>query len=351
MATFRKRDLCKIRRSDWDMIQWSGQMRGFAMSQTSFVELLIGNGIGRNARLEKIAQLLDWSRLQTLVEQVRPGDTGRPPYPPLAMFKALLLQQWYGLSDPGLEEALLDRVSFRRFCGLSLEGATPDETTLCRFRNDLKASGLGEPLFAEVSRQFEAAGLTLRSGTLIDATLVESAVRSPAPGTTAKGEESRSPHDGDANWTRQGQSRRLFFGYKVHVGVDLGSGLIRSRLVTPAKTYESEVADQLIIGDEAAVYADKAYEKKTRRAALKARGIKDRIQHRRHKYQRQLPYWQTVRNRLIGRLRSGVERTFAMLKCGYGLRRMRYRGLSANRFHFDLVAIAYNLRRAAAITP
>ena len=237
------------------MIQWSGQMRGFAMSQTSFVELLIGNGIGRNARLEKIAQLLDWSRLQTLVEQVRPGDTGRPPYPPLAMFKALLLQQWYGLSDPGLEEALLDRVSFRRFCGLSLEGATPDETTLCRFRNDLKASGLGEPLFAEVSRQFEAAGLTLRSGTLIDATLVESAVRSPAPGTTAKGEESRSPHDGDANWTRQGQSRRLFFGYKVHVGVDLGSGLIRSRLVTPAKTYESEVADQLIIGDEAAVYA------------------------------------------------------------------------------------------------
>ena len=193
---------------------------------------------------------------------------------------------------------MLDRVSFRRFCGLSLEGATPDETTLCRFRNDLKASGLGEPLFAEVSRQFEAAGLTLRSGTLIDATLVESAVRSPAPGTTAKGEESRSPHDGDANWTRQGQSRRLFFGYKVHVGVDLGSGLIRSRLMTPAKTYESEVADQLIIGDEAAVYADKAYEKKTRRAALKARGIKDRIQHRRHKYQRQLPYWQTVRNAL-----------------------------------------------------
>ena len=213
------------------------------MSQTSFVELLIGNGIGRNARLEKIAQLLDWSRLQTLVEHVRPGDTGRPPYPPLAMFKALLLQQWYGLSDPGLEEALLDRVSFRRFCGLSLEGATPDETTLCRFRNDLKASGLGEPLFAQVSRQFEAAGLTLRSGTLIDATLVESAVRSPAPGTTAKGEESRSPHDGDATCTRQGQSRRLFFGYKVHVGVDLGSGLIRSRLVTPAKTYAIEGAD------------------------------------------------------------------------------------------------------------
>ena len=321
------------------------------MVQTSFVELLIGSGIGRNERLEKIARLIDWSCLAALVEAVRPGDTGRPPYPPLAMFKALLLQQWYGLSDPGLEEALLDRVSFRRFCDLPLDGATPDETTLCRFRNDLKAAGLGEPLIAEVARQFEAAGLTVKSGTLIDATLVESAVRPPPPGTTPKGVESRSLHDGDANWTRQGESRRLFFGYKVHVGVDLGSGLIRSRLVTPAKTYESVVADQLIIGDNYLFQDKKGDQKKTRRAALKARGIKDRIQHRRHKYQRQLPHWQTVRNRLIGRVRSGVERTFAMLKCGYGLRRMRYRGLSANRFHFDLIAIAYNLRRAAAITP
>src|SRR4051795_6321291 len=117
-----RRDLCESRRLDRDMIQWCGQERGFAMSQTSFVELLIGNGIGRNERLEKIARLLDWSPVGALVEKVRPGDSGRPPYPPLAMFKALLLQQWYGLSDPGLEEALLDRVSFRRFCGLALDG-------------------------------------------------------------------------------------------------------------------------------------------------------------------------------------------------------------------------------------
>src|SRR3954449_1531625 len=135
-----RRDLCESRRLDRDMIQWCGQERGFAMSQTSFVELLIGNGIGRNERLEKIARLLDWSPVGALVEKVRPGDSGRPPYPPLAMFKALLLQQWYGLSDPGLEEALLDRVSFRRFCGLALDGATPDETTPFPFRHDLKAA-------------------------------------------------------------------------------------------------------------------------------------------------------------------------------------------------------------------
>ena len=119
-------------------------------------------------------------------------------------------------------------------------------------------------------------------------------------------------------------------------------------LLTPAKTYESEVADALVIGDERAVYADKAYEKKERRAALKARGVKDRIQHRRHKYIARLPHWQSVRNRLIGRIRGGVERTFVMLKRVYGLDRMRYRGLAANRLHVDLIAIAFNLRRAAA---
>jgi transposase, IS5 family len=111
------------------------------------------------------------------------------------------------------------------------------------------------------------------------------------------------------------------------------------------------VADRLIVGDEGAVYADKAYEKKERRRALRARGVKDRIQHRRNKHQRALPYWQAVRNKLIGRVRSQVERTFAVLKRGYGMMRMRYRGLAANALHLELIAIAYNLRRAAALAP
>jgi len=317
--------------------------------QANFVEAFLPAGFGRNERLEKIAGMIDWARIERLVAPVRPGETGRPPYAALAMFKALLLQQWYGLSDPGLEEALLDRVSFRRFCGLALDAAAPDETTICRFRNALKEAGLSEALFLEIARQLEARGLMVKAGTLIDATLVRSAARAPQSGSSPPNVESRSPRDPEANWTRQGHSRTLFFGYKVHVGVDAGSGLIRSRVVTPAKVYESEVADQLIMGDERAVYGDKAYEKKQRRMALKARGAKDRIQHRRNKHQAVLPYWQRVRNRLIGRVRAGVERTFAVLKCGYGMRRMRYCGLSANASHFDLIAIAYNLRRAAAI--
>jgi IS5 family transposase len=317
------------------------------VEQASFIEGFLPAGFGRNARLERIAGLLDWSRLEALARPVRPGEQGRPPYPPVSMVKALLLQQWYGLSDPGLEEALLDRVSFRRFCGFALDAATPDETTLCRFRQALGAAGLGEALFAEVARQLDAAGFMVKSGTLIDASLVASAVRPPKNGSSPRGVESRSPHDPDANWTRRGENRRLFFGYKLHVGVDRGSGLIRSRLLTPAKVYESEVADRLVIGDERAVYADRAYEKQARRAALKARGIKDRIQHRRTRSQKILPPWQQKRNKLIGRIRSAVERTFALLKRRYGLSRMRYRGLAANALHVDLVAIAHNLWRVA----
>jgi transposase, IS5 family len=316
------------------------------MSQSSFVDALLPKGFGRNARLEKIAGLLDWRPLEVLVLGVRSGEHGRPPYAALAMFKALLLQQWYGLSDPGLEEALLDRVSFRRFCGFALDQDTPDETTLCRFRNALKDAGLGDQLFAEIGRQLDASGFIVRQGTLIDATLIESAVRSPPSGSTPKHIESSNALDPDANWTRRGLSRRLFFGYKAHIGVDQGSGIIRSRQLTGAKTYESIVADDLIMGDEKAVYADKAYEKKERRLTLKARGAKDRIQYRRHKYQPKLSHWQTVRNVLIGRVRGAVERVFSQFKGSYEMRRMRYRGLRANAFHLDLVAIAYNLSRA-----
>jgi transposase, IS5 family len=319
------------------------------MAQDSFIDALLPPGFGRNERLERVSGLIDWERLAVLVRKVRPGETGRPPYEPLAMFKALLLQQWYGLSDPGLEEALLDRVSFRRFCGFALDEETPDETTICRFRNALSQAGLGEALFQEVLRQLEAAGYVLKTGTLIDATLVESSGRRPASGSTPRTIESRSSHDPDANWTRQGKDRRLFFGYKAHLGVDQGSDLIRSRQLTGAKTYESEVADDLILGDEKAVYADKAYEKRARRDALKARGIKDRIQHRRNKHQKVLPRWQSVRNKLIGGIRQAIERTFSQLKGRYGFTRMRYAGMAANAFHLDLISIAYNLRTAAAL--
>jgi IS5 family transposase len=211
----------------------------------------------------------------------------------------------------------------------------------------LKHAGLGEQLFQEVLSQLERAGFVLKTGTLIDATLVRSAGRTPPSGSTPRDEESRSAHDPDANWTRTGYKRHLFFGYKAHLAIDQGSGLIRGCLLTGAKTYESEVADRLVQGDERVIYADKAYEKRARRAALKANGIKDCIQHRRVRGQAALPHWQVVCNKLIGNIRSAIERTFSQLKGRYRLTRMRYGGIEANAFHLDLIAIAYNLRTAA----
>jgi IS5 family transposase len=313
--------------------------------QQSFADAFLGPGIGRNRRLERIAALIDWSGVEALALEARPGETGRPPYPPLAMVKALLLQQWYGLSDPGLEEALSDRLSFRRFCGLGLDAATPDETTICRFRASLTEKGLAEKIFTAVLSQLDAQGLLLREGTIIDATVVEASVTPPP---RAAGAGAKSEHDGDADWTRTGINQRKFFGYKAHVATDQGSGLIRRAVLTSAKINESEVADSLIDLDVRALYADKAYEKRARRAWLKQNGVKDRIAHRRHRYIKTLPPWQEARNRLIIPIRAAIEHTFAVFKRLYGWRRMRYRGLRRNANHLMLIACAFNLRKAEA---
>lgn len=308
----------------------------------NFADAFMAPGVGRNARLERIDGLFEWGSFEKLLKPVR-SEIGRRGYPALAMFKALLLQQWYGLSDPGLEEALLDRLSFRRFCGFSLEDETPDETTFVRFRAALVEQGLARQLFAEVGRQLDKRGLVLKTGTLIDASLIEAQVARPA-GPSGGG----SVLDPDAEWTRRGA--RSYFGYKAHVAVDEGSGLIRGAIMTSARVNDTVPADGLIQGDEKAVYADKAYESKARRGRLKAAGIKDRIMHRSHKNQAALPHWQQVRNKLISPIRSAVERPFGVLKQSYGYRRVRYRGLAKNASHLFLLCIALNLRRAEKLT-
>jgi IS5 family transposase len=257
------------------------------------------------------------------------------------MVKVLLLQQWYGLSDPALEEALGDRLSFRRFVGLQLDEGSPDHSVISRFRKALRQKGLDQVLFEEIERQLEAKGLLVKTGTLMDATLVEAAARRPSP---AAGLGAKSANDPDADWTLN--NRKAVFGYKAHIGVDQGSGLIRRALLTPAKVNESEVADALVCGDERSVYGDKAYEQKGRRQRLKAARIKDRIMHRSHKNQAGLPPWQARRNKLIGPIRAAVERVFGTFKRSYGYRRVRYRSLDANRLQLLMLCVAFNLRKA-----
>lgn len=171
--------------------------------------------------------------------------------------------------------AVFDPRSFRRFVGLGLDEGQPDHATLSRFRQAQRERGLDTCRFDEVERQLGARGLLVKSETLLDATLVEAAVRRPGRPTG-----SGSAVDPDAAWTRQ---------------------------------------------------ADKAYEHKDRRRRLKAAGIKDRIMPRSHQHQARLPHWQAVRNILLSPIRSAVERVFGICKRSYGYRRVRYRGLNPCR--------------------
>lgn len=310
--------------------------------QLGFAEAFIDPRLGTNERLARIHALIDWAPLQALVSGLRTGDIGRPPYPALPMLKALYLQAMYDLSDPGLEEALLDRFSFRRFCGLSLDEATPDETTILRFRHD--AASVLQACFAEINRQLDAKGLMLKKGTLMDATLVQATHAPPKP---SAGLGAAHPREPEASWTKK--NGKAHFGYKVHVGMDEGSGLIRRAVLTGAKVYESEVADRLISWDEDAVYGDKAYPQKARRAALKAAGIKDRIAQRRHKSEPALSARAQRRNTLIARRRAGVEGVFSQLKRLYGLGRARCHTLLRNAGDVFAALTVFNLKRAVRL--
>lgn len=315
-----------------------------AERQMSLAEALLDPRMGVRGRLAKLSEVIDWGPLETLAKCVRPGETGRPPFDPLAMLKALYLQALYDLSDPGLEEALIDRMSFRLFCGFAVDQRTPDETTLCRFRNAAVAAGVLQAAFDEVNRQLDAKELVVRKGTLVDATIVGAASRRPNADAGSKARAAREPA---ASFTRKGG--KSYFGYRLHVGVDQGSGLIRRVAFTPAHVNESVVADALISGDEQAVYADKGYENKHRRRRLKARGCKDRIMHRSHKHQTELPRWQRRRNALISKRRAPVEAVFGAFKRLHGRARVRFVNFAANIADFFRQATVYNLRRAATL--
>lgn len=331
--------------------------------QLGFAEAFLSDKAGQNRRLSRIETLIDWATFAPYLPLPAPPGPGRPGYPALAMFKALLLAQWYQLSDPALEEALADRISFRRFCGFALDEVTPDETTFCRFRLSLSQGGRGQALMAELERQLGSRGFLVKEGTMIDATLIEAQAARPADdrappsaetgeGTSgaASGATGRSGGlpDADARFAKKGS--RTVYGYKAHVAVDLGSGLIRRAIMTPANVNDTTPADALVMGDERAVYADKAYEKAERRQALKARGIKDRIMHRASKHNPQLSRWKARRNALIMPVRAAVERTFGTLKRSYGYARVRYYSLAANTVELCLKCFAFNLRKIEALT-
>lgn len=298
----------------------------------------------RRDRLSEAHGLLDWQPFEALLAGIHAAARGEAAYPPLMMFKLLLLQRWYDLSDPAMEEAVADRLSFRRFAGLALEDETPDHATIWRFRERLVKDNLIDPLRAELARQMDRKGVILKHGTLIDATMVTSAARRPR-----MQEAPISPVDPEARFGANNESRRFEFGYKAHIAVDAGSNLVRTVRTTPANVQEIAEAPGLVQGDEAAVYADRGYDGDRLHRHLAERGITDGVMRRRRKG-RPLDPATVARNHQLSLMRRPVEAVFGTLKRLYRMGRMRYFNMARNHLAISLACFGYNLRRLHALT-
>src|SRR4051794_34972234 len=219
------------------------------MARRDFRQLGLADSIVRRRGkksewLDRLDAALDWPALETIVEGVYASREGGLAYPLLTYVKLLLLQQWHGLSDEGLEAAVDDRLSFRRFAGIPLSESVPDHSSVRRFREQLAKRGLAERLLAEVNRQLDAKGLILRRGTLIDATILEAAVRPPAGDA---GEV--SPRDPQAGWTKKNGRSRV--GYKADAAGGEGSGVGRGAGEAAAGGPHNGPARGLLPGDAA----------------------------------------------------------------------------------------------------
>jgi transposase, IS5 family len=311
------------------------------LSQPSFVDAMV-RGCGKvGGFLERIELAFDWPAFEALLAPIHASIRGAPGYPPLTMFKILLLQQWHTLSDPGAEDAVRDRLSFRRFCGLPLEAGTPDHASIWRFRQTIDKLGLSAGLLAEVNRQLDRLGFVVKRGTLVDATLIAGAVRRPYEGGGV------NPRDPDARFSRKRE--KTYFGYKAHVAVDEESGLVRQAEMTSANVHDSRLGEALIQGDEQGFFADRAYDSQALREALDRRGLVDgiawKVKHRRYP----LEPWQKLHNAWATSVRSGVERAFATMKRWYGMGRVRYLGLARNACHLQFIAMAMNMKRGLVL--
>ena len=265
---------------------------------------------------------------------------GRPHWPLVLMVKCLLLQKWFGLSDPGLEEMLRDRLSFRRFVGLSLDDDTPDETTFVRFRDRLEKHGMQSALFDAVRTLLEDRGVLLNKGTLVDAS-----VQQASKGRYSRSADERSDlhtRDKTASYTRM--YGRTYLGFKGHVAADV-QGLVKDYRFDTAATHESRYFDRLVAQEATAVYADKAFWDYERIDRLKARGVFPGIGLRRTKNQDELTPEQKAHNKKVNRVRFVVEHPFAWMK-NRGWGRAIYRGVRRNGLDFSLRLAAWNLHRA-----
>lgn len=283
----------------------------------------------REQFLAEMEAVVPWTRLLALIAPHYPrvgSKGGRPPMPIETMLRVYFLQNWYALSDPMAEETLYDSEAMRRFAGIELgDDRIPDETTILNFRHLLERHGLTEAIFAEVNGHLVDKGITLRSGTLVDKTIID------APSSTKNKAKARDP---EMSSTKKGNA--WYFGMKAHVGVDVDSGTVHSLEATTAKVHDSRIWDELLHGEETSVWADKGYVSAEREAAFTKDGNVWGVMRKAPK----LDPIDEATNRIIAMVRAKVEHPFRVLKRQFGHVKTRYRGLAKNRAQlFTLFAL------------
>lgn len=285
----------------------------------------------RGSSLDEVSALLDWNEVDRALIDISAAAKGERGWPPLALFRALLLATWHDLSDVRLAEALDDRASFRRFCGFASQDPTPERTTFVRFRRELAKRGLDRVLFDVVTRQLDGRGVVVRTGTLVDATLIPSA---------------SIKHDSEARWAGH-RRRKPVHGYKAHVATDQEAGLIRGVEVTTANVHDAAQLAHVLPVEPGDVFGDSAFAGRTAERVILDRGGRPRT------------VWTGIwgsgpqaltrletNNAQVRRVRCRIEKVFGTAKRSYGLRRMRWLGLGKAGLQVRLVAMAYNLRRS-----
>jgi IS5 family transposase len=308
--------------------------------------------------LPKLKKLVDWERFRPDLEAVRDkerkSNAGRKPFDVVLMFKVLVLQSLYNLSDEKIEFQIRDRISFMRFLDLSLGDAAPDEKTIWLFREQLTEAGLIKRLFEEFDAFLQEKGFSARKGQIIDASIVE------APRQRNSREENRQikagqipedwreqkkrQKDTDARWTKKnGQN---YYGYKNHIDVDVKHKLIRDYEVTPASVHDSHVFEDLLDEDNSSrdVWADSAYRSEDKLKELKKRKYRGHLQRKgcRHK---KLTDREAQGNRTRSRIRSRVEHVFGVQAKRAGNLIVRAIGLVRVKAKVGLRNLAYNLDR------
>lgn len=292
------------------------------MKQATFASMAYETKKKRTRRevfLSEMDAVIPWASLISLIEPHYPeARVGRRRIPLERMLRIYFMQQWFNLSDPAAEDALYDSESMRRFAGIELgDDAVPDETTLVRFRHLLERHALTEAMFSQVRELLESRRLLLKSGTIVDATLVA------APTSTKNAEKQRDPQ---MKQTRKG--KQYYFGMKVHAGTDT-RGITHSLAFSHAAVADITMLPELLHGEERELYGDRAYWSESHRAFAKDAGIRYRV-NRKAKPGKPLSDYHRALNRQRSAKRARGEHPFRVVKHLWGFTKTRYRGIAKN---------------------